>query len=57
MYDGQSSDCFLVAIHILSSKRRNDTELNWDIEENVSSRYFLPVIFFLPAVTEKFGQC
>ena len=36
MYGGQSSEGFLVDHHLLLlSKLRNDTELNWDIVENV----------------------
>ena len=31
MYGGQSSKGFLVDHHLLLSKQRNDTELNWDI--------------------------
>ena len=35
MYGGQSSKGFLVDHHLLLSKQRNDTELNWDIVENI----------------------
>ena len=35
MYDGQSSKGFLVDHHLLLSKQRNDTELNWNIVENI----------------------
>ena len=33
MSGGQSSEGFLVDHHLLLSKRRNDTELYWDIEK------------------------
>ena len=35
MCGGQSSEGFLVDHHLLLSKQRNDTELYWDIVENV----------------------
>ena len=35
MYGGQSSKGFLVDYHLLLGKQRNDTELYWDIVENV----------------------
>ena len=33
MYGGQSSEGLQVNHHLLLSKRRNDTELNWDIKK------------------------
>ena len=35
MSGGQSSEGFLVDHHLLLTKRRNDTELYWDIETKI----------------------
>ena len=35
VYGGQSSKGFLVDHHLLLSKQGNDTELNWNIVENI----------------------